>query len=121
MNSTTHEMLLIKSIDPDASLRLSEWTRRWYVEAKIEVSDGAVLSGITEHRDSPDEAVAAYLERLREVNQNDSDHVLAARVAGDRRHFRWNGAAFVSEPLDRFVGARSHARPPLGEAQETKT
>lgn len=102
--SATEAMLLIKTMDNGAMLKLSEWTGKWYVEAQVEVSDGVVLSGVTEHEDSPEQAVHAYLARLAEVDVNDFGRVLVTRAyAGDeRRHWRWNGAAFANEPLDAF-------------------
>lgn len=89
-------MLHIKALDPDASVRFSEWTGKWYVAADIDISDGAVIGGITEHRDGPERAVTDFLARLTQVGYDDLDHVLVTRANNnDRRHWRWNGAAFV--------------------------
>jgi hypothetical protein len=90
-------MLQIKSLDDGAVIEYSEWTHQWYVTAKVEISDGALLSGITEHERTPDLAVLAYIDRLRAVDYSDVDHVLVTR--NPREHWRWNGAAFVRVPL----------------------
>lgn len=93
--SPTHMMLLIQSLDPHASLLLSKWTRKWYVSARIEISDGVMLRGGAKHRDTPVEAIYAYLEWLIDVP---SDEMLVTRASyDDRRYWRWNGAAFAEE------------------------
>lgn len=100
MSEVTREMLLIKSLDNSASVVLSEWTRKWLVMARISIGDGAVLSSICEHADTPQAAVRAYFEALCDVDQSDTEHYLVTREGTDqRRHFRWNGAAFVDQPL----------------------
>lgn len=92
--NTDSRMFAIKSLDPRASLQLSEYTGMWYVEARINVSDGVFLTGPTEHRSSPQEAVKAFFERLTNTR---SDGVVVAHPAGVRREYRWNGAAFVEQ------------------------
>jgi len=94
--SINQTMLLIKSIDLRAHLEFSEWTKQWYVEARIDIGGDGLLSGGSEHRDTPQEAVVAYMERLCEI---DLDHYLVTNAGGDaRRHWRWNGAAFAELP-----------------------
>jgi hypothetical protein len=91
-------MLTIKALDRAAHLAFSEWTQKWYVVADIEVSDGCVIGGIAEHHDTPDQAVLAFLGRLQQVDLSDFDHVLVTNsLRGNRRHWRWNGAAFVED------------------------
>lgn len=89
-------MLAIKTLDNRACIRFSEWTGQWYVEAKVEVSDGVCLRGGSEHRDSPTAAVYAYLDMLRAVGL---DEVIVAYFGDERRHFRWNGYAFAEVPM----------------------
>lgn len=100
MSNVNEAMLTILSLDRDASLLLSPWTRQWYIQARIEVGDGVSLTGICEHRDSPEEAVFAYLDALKEVDQGDFDHFLVSNAMNreKRRHWRWNGAAFTEVP-----------------------
>lgn len=57
MDDTKRNMLLIKSLDNDASLRLSEYTEGWYVSARIEVVNGSFLTGPNFHGDTPDRPV----------------------------------------------------------------
>lgn len=94
MNEVARVMLLIKTVDPDASLKLSEYTGKWYIEARIEVGDGAILRGCTEHRDTPGEAVLAYFDNLRMLKV---DEYIVGRYLDQRREYRWNGAAFVEQ------------------------
>lgn len=90
-------MLLIKSLDNDASLLLSEWTGQWYVSARIEMGDGAILTGGTEHRDTPTEAINAYMDWLTSVPIG--KYLVIHAYHPERRHYRWNGAAFAEIPL----------------------
>ena len=90
--SAAQIMLILKALDPGASVKFSEWTGQWYVEASIEVGDGSVLTGGTEHRDSPDDAVRDYFARLTAISL---DEYVATRYCGQRREWRWNGAAFA--------------------------
>ncbi len=106
MTDLDNAMLLINSIDSSASLRFSRFTRRWYVESKIEVSDGVILSGITEHRSTPADAVHAFLNVLQEVPL---DKVLVTKAMTERRHWRWNGAAFAEEPV-KWLSERARSR-----------
>jgi hypothetical protein len=105
-SDTTAAMLIIKALDPRASLELSEYTGQWYVSARIEVSDGSCLSGITEHEHAPDVAVRAFLNRITEVGVHDHEHVLVTfphtEDGRQRRHWRWTGRAFTEEPVEWF-------------------
>lgn len=96
MNDTTRAMLLIKSIDANAHLRLSEYTAGWYVASSIWECDGVIESGITEHRPTPEGAVEAFVYRLTHVPVEKS---LRTGHGYDNtiRHWRWNGVAFVEE------------------------
>lgn len=92
----SNAMRLIQALDPDAHLRFSEYTDGWYVSARIEVSDGAILRSVTSHQQSPDEAVWAFLRELQQVDINDFGHRLVTHAYGsERKEWRWNGAAFV--------------------------
>ena len=106
ISDTTAAMLIIKSLDSSASLELSEYTQQWYVSARIEISDGSCLSSVTEHEDTPDVAVRAYLNRITEVGVHDHEHVLVTHPHTEdgrqRRHWRWNGRAFTEEPVEWF-------------------
>lgn len=98
MNETTRFMLTIKSIDPTARLDCSDYTQKWYISSRIEISDGVVLSGICEHEDTPEAAVAAFMGRLANVPVDQAIVVNAYKA--NRRHYRWNGAGFIEEPIE---------------------
>lgn len=89
-------MLALKTLDHNACILLSEVTGQWYVSARIEVTDGGLLRSVCEHRDSPERAVLAFLAELTELP---IDVLIVAKPTGQRRHYRWNGAAF-SEQYD---------------------
>lgn len=98
MIAPTRLMLTIKSIDPSARLDCSEYTQRWYVASRIEVTNGVFLSGVSEHRDTPEDAIDAFMGRLTSVPLRHAIVVNADR--DNRRHYRWNGAGFTEEPVE---------------------
>lgn len=85
------KMLHIMVLDPNAHLLLSEQTKRWYLTASLDISDGATLRSVTEHRDTPAEAVRAYFKVLCDIGWG---KVIVTRQHGKRQHWRWNGSAF---------------------------
>lgn len=99
-------MLIIQALDPGASLNYSSYTKQWYVSARIEISDGSVLTGVAEHTENMQDAITAFFNRLAEI---DLDHRVVSRYAGRRREWRWNGAAFAECTRDK-VFAREAER-----------
>ena len=96
MNLIDEQMLMIKSIDRDAHLNFSEYTKKWYVVSRIEEKDDCLLTGLTEHADTPEHAVNQFLVMLQNI---DKAHYLVADSYGDnRRMYRWNGVAFAEVP-----------------------
>lgn len=93
----TSTMLKILALDPDASLRLSRFTELWYVSAKIEIGDGVLLTGVAEHRDSPEAAIGAFFERITNIKL---DEYVVSHYCGQRREWSWNGAAFAEVTRD---------------------
>lgn len=97
MDDTTRTMLLIKSLYNDAHLALSEYTGQWFVMARINIGGDGLLTGGTEHRDTPQEAVAAYMDWLTNVPRD--KYLVVNDGRENRRHYRWNGAAFTEIPI----------------------
>ena len=97
MDDTTQAMLLIKTLDNDARLLLSDYTGQWYVSARIEMGDGVILEGGCKHRGTPQEAVAAYMGWLTNVPVD--KYLVTHAYHDNRRHYRWNGAAFAEIPI----------------------
>lgn len=96
MNRIDEQMLMIKSIDPDAHLDFSTYTQKWFVVSRISEKDDCILIGLTEHRDTPGSAVQGFLTTLQDI---DKAHCLVVDGSGDyRRLYRWNGAAFAECP-----------------------
>ncbi len=101
MSDINRAMLLIKSLDVDAHLEFSEWTDQWYVSARIQTGGDGLLTGITEHRATPEAAVYAFVDRLRSVGiGGDMVLITHSNDAVRRRHYKWNGAAFVEQPRE---------------------
>lgn len=102
-------MLMIKGLAPNATIAFSEYTHQWYVEASIEIGNGVLLTGGAEHRDSPAEAVRGYFQRLTSIGL---DEYIVSKYSGQRREWRWNGAAFVEqtrpETLHRSANGLAH-------------
>lgn len=92
MEPTDREMLAILALDPDASLLFSTMTHLWYVSARVYISDGAIESGVTEHRETPQAAVAQFFTRLTSLSL---DEWVNSTYKGKRREWRWNGTAFA--------------------------
>jgi len=46
-------------------IRYSTYTRKFYVSTKAEIKEGIILRGIAEHRDTPEEAIEAFNERIK--------------------------------------------------------
>jgi hypothetical protein len=89
----TRGLLLLHGIDPTATLNYSTYTGQFYVSSRAEVTDGSIASGVTEHRDTPQEAVQAFLRRLQEVKA--PRRILTSGMLSPRREWLWNGATWV--------------------------
>ena len=75
----------------------SSYTDKWFVSARgLNLTNGTFLSGVTAHRDSPEQALVAFMERLR--NEGQQRQVVAVESRGQRRHYRWNGVTFAEVP-----------------------
>ena len=96
MNPIDEQMLMIKSIDPDAHLDFSTYTQKWFVVSRISEKDDCMLTGLTEHAYTPEHAVYQFFATLKNI---DKTHCLLVEGSGDsRRMYRWNGAAFAECP-----------------------
>ena len=85
-------MLIIKALDPSASVAFSEYTNKWYVASRLEIGNGVTLTSPNEHRDSPEDAVLSYFAAL--TNLSAGEYVVS-RYLAIRREWTWNGAAFA--------------------------
>lgn len=95
MNELDETMLMIKSIDRTAHVEFSEWTLKWFVSSCISIGDGTTLTGVNEHHDTPAKAVRMFFGTIRNVG---GDEHLSVVHRGERRNYRWNGAAFTEVP-----------------------
>lgn len=90
---TNEQMLTILAIDPTANLLMSDFTAKWYMDSSCEISNGSgTTTGVTEHRDSPEAAITAVYNRLTEARH---PKYIVSRHYGEKRCYRWNGAAFA--------------------------
>lgn len=90
--SPENTMLVIQALDPGASVNYSTYTRSWYVSASIEIGNGSILSGVTEHCENVFDAIAAFFNRIADLPHGE---YVVTRYHGRRREWRWNGAAFA--------------------------
>lgn len=96
--TVSEKMMLILSVDPKACLRFSTYTQQWYVESRLEIGDGVMLRGISEHHDDPNLAVQAFFVQ---ITTTQLDEYLVSRYHDERREYVWNGAAFRECTRDR--------------------
>lgn len=94
-NETPVDMAIrhIMALDPNAHVAFSIYTGQWYLSARIEVSDGKIVSTLSQHRDTPDQAVLAFFNTL--VAVSSPSIVVTNGLRPERRNWRWNGACFV--------------------------
>ena len=85
-------MKRLQALASEAHLRFSLTTDQWYVSAPIEISDGTILTGVCEHRDTPLDALLAFESKIKA--EADGTKWLAVQQEGQRSNFVWNGAAF---------------------------
>lgn len=93
MNQIDKQMLMIKSIDPGASLEFSDFTEAWFVNSSIWIYDDGALQGFSEHEETPELAVSVFLDKIKAV-QGD-EYLVTGFSTDSRRHYRWNGVAFA--------------------------
>jgi hypothetical protein len=97
MDYWTSDMLHIKTLDNGASIKFSEYTGKWYVEASIETYEDGVLTGGTEHTSNPAGAVHAYFEKLKAIDLSariDGKMLRTPGGGGHADYWYWNGVAF---------------------------
>ncbi len=81
----------------DWGIHFSAYTGKWFVHAKgLNLSDGVMLSGVTVHRDTPEQAFVDFMREIRDEGQQ--SQVIAVEASNGRRHYRWNGVAFAEVP-----------------------
>lgn len=85
-------MLIVQALDPGAALSFSVYTGQWYLHADVHIGDGAFLTGVSEHRPSPDLAVRSFFDRITDLSLGE---YVVSDFHGHRREWRWNGAAFA--------------------------
>jgi len=83
---------ILQSIDATAHLAYSQYTDKFYVASRIEIGDGFLLTGGTEHREEKKDAVEALLEKLKAVVE--PGYVVGSYM-DQRREYRWNGHTFA--------------------------
>lgn len=96
---------IIQGLDPNAHLCFSRYTGKWFVSARIEITNGTSRSGIAEHRENPQQAVLAFLAVIQDVDINQYEHMLVTMSLNhEPRYWKWNGAAFAEERLEVGIG-----------------
>lgn len=90
--STTQE-LIIKALDPHARCEYYEGSGLFGVRSNIQISDGQIISSTGAAASMPEEAYERLLTELTAVIA--PKYVVTSPNGSDRRHWRWNGAAFA--------------------------
>ena len=88
--------LHLQVLDRAWSLGYSEHTHQFYVSLDAQIGGDGLLCSVTEHRDTPEQAIDAAFKRLAAVSA--PNYIVTDAFQGDRKHWRWNGAAFVEVP-----------------------
>jgi hypothetical protein len=103
--STAQIMLMLQAMSRDVAVLFSEYTGQWYVDARrLAVGDGCMAASTAEHRDTPDLAVRAIFERLTSIGL---DEYVIGEYQGERREYRWNGAAFAEVTRPEVLASRT--------------
>lgn len=91
---SSHDAALhIGVMTADLAIRFSPYTDCWYASAPIEVSDGAILRGNSEHRPQANDAVVALFEYYKTVKE--PERLVAYASTDKRTAWRWNGVCFA--------------------------
>lgn len=95
-----HEVIV--AIAPLYKIDYSEYTGKFYVTARVEVSNGSFLRGVTEHRSTSQDAVIAYAERIMAVVA--PEMVVVGAFTPERQQWRWeDGERWSSVPLTELI------------------
>lgn len=89
---TPYEMFAaLDALDGDARICYSPYSRQVYLTLPhLEIGDGYVLRGPTEHRDTFEEAIRAYWTCVTDLALGEY-LVLHSMDPARRKHVRWNG------------------------------
>jgi hypothetical protein len=97
--ATKHMM----SLGSQLSVDYSPYTGKWFATVQgMDLSDGLIMTGMTEHMPTPEEAVIALFDRLVEEATWSIPFVqvrekrITVLTHEGRRAFCWNGVAFYS-------------------------
>ncbi len=84
--TSDQKMLAMCALDRDTCVRLSTYTKKWYVTCRAEISEGCVLSSPLYHRLTVEETIhdtwTEYSQAL---------CVVIDAMKRSRREVRWNG------------------------------
>ncbi len=89
--NTTEKMLLIQSLDPEASVKVDNRGYH-YVSAHIEVGGDGLLASIGTSERSDHIAISRYVTEITSLPRG---KFLVTQYKGHRREWQWNGAAFA--------------------------
>lgn len=93
--SVQDAMRLIQILDDSAKISFSQWTGKFFVTARIEISNGSVLRGLAEHENSPITAVFSYLEALQKVTLTSDARIVTNGYRPTRQQWYWNGVGWA--------------------------
>ena len=64
MSERAKKLMNIYAKQFHGELKYSTISEQFYVSANVDIKDGCLLKGICEHRDTPEEAVMAFHDRI---------------------------------------------------------
>jgi hypothetical protein len=73
MNETVKMLMKEYYKEYNAELKYSVYTEKFYVSSNISIVEGSLLTSITEHRNTPEDAIFAFHERIFEAKLNDKE------------------------------------------------
>lgn len=97
-------MEALLKLDPEASVRFSTYTGKWFVHVRAEIGNGTFLRGVGPHRDDPASAVVATHHAL--VLGLKPGEVVVTHHAGGadyvRQHWLWAGTDWMEIPVEEY-------------------
>jgi hypothetical protein len=86
--NTREKFEAIQALDPDVSIKLAT-NGKWYVSAKISISDGQFVTSVCCHENNMESTIDAYWEKITALLAPDEKLVISS--FGKDKYYTWNG------------------------------
>lgn len=96
--SFNSDMRTILALDRYATVKLTTFADpwAWYVEARIEISDGWSLTALASHAATPSASVRGFVKRLHAVAIGGAEYIIVRDLDSNRRVYQWDDGMFVA-------------------------